>query len=140
MNSLAATLVALGLMLIPVEVSAEQYLCSADRSSGFSYKPSSREWGYAHFETDAKYLIAAGDQLPGGYDTFSGMRIIRPRERLDSERHPISPLVHPRVRRRSTPLHLPHPFATATASLSIVRALAVTRKGQRLALSSGPPY
>jgi len=38
--------------------SPEQYLCVADKSTGFGYNNRSKEWGVRSFVTDKKYLIS----------------------------------------------------------------------------------
>jgi hypothetical protein len=39
-------------------VFAEQYLCIPDKNTGFKYNRSTKEWEYARFVTDQKYIIA----------------------------------------------------------------------------------
>lgn len=40
---------------------AEQYLCVAEHSTGFSYNKVTKEWENANFKADEKYVIAKAD-------------------------------------------------------------------------------
>ena len=46
------------LALLPEHVLAEQYVCVADKSSGFRYDPSITRWVSASFKTEAKFVIS----------------------------------------------------------------------------------
>lgn len=61
----ALTALSSGLLLAwPSTASAEQYLCVAEKSSGFSFDPRIGSWKTATFRTEAKYLIARSKE-PG---------------------------------------------------------------------------
>ena len=77
---------AICLLLFSEPAFAEQYLCVPEKATGFSYDASKREWDYAQFKTDHKYIIApagngrdafaftkVGEKLPQGYckDSFT---------------------------------------------------------------------
>src|SRR5437667_3621850 len=57
--------VSMGVLLAePSVASAEQYLCVAEKSSGFSFDARTGSWNGTTFRTDAKYLIAPSKE-PG---------------------------------------------------------------------------
>lgn len=39
----------------------EQYLCAADKSSGFSFNKSTKEWTHTTFKANSKYVISESD-------------------------------------------------------------------------------
>ena len=43
---------------------AEQYLCTADRATGFSFNKSTNGWQPTTFKTDKKYVISVPDRQP----------------------------------------------------------------------------
>ncbi len=49
------------LLLSDVAYAGEQYLCTADRASGFSFNKSSKEWEHTTFKANSKYVISKPD-------------------------------------------------------------------------------
>lgn len=50
--------IALFLLLWPLYAHSEQYLCVPEKITGFAYHPKTKEWDYAKFRPDFKYVIA----------------------------------------------------------------------------------
>jgi len=39
-------------------IATEQYICTANKSTGFSYNKATKEWNSTHFKADSKYLFS----------------------------------------------------------------------------------
>lgn len=51
------------IILFPLSVNAESYLCVADNSTGFKYDENSKTWISVPFKTDSKYLVNKSKKL-----------------------------------------------------------------------------
>lgn len=49
------------LLLSDIAYAGEQYLCTADRASGFWFNKSSKEWEHTTFKANSKYVISKPD-------------------------------------------------------------------------------
>ncbi len=45
------------LLLMPIYAHSEQYLCTPDKITGFSYSSKEKQWVYANFKKDFQYVI-----------------------------------------------------------------------------------
>jgi Na+-translocating ferredoxin:NAD+ oxidoreductase RnfG subunit len=54
-------LAAICVLLSGIAYTSEQYICTADKATGFSYNKSLKQWQSTHFKTDTKYIISMSD-------------------------------------------------------------------------------
>jgi len=48
-------------VLLPMSVNAESYLCITEHSAGFIYDKNTKEWESAEFKADSKYIVSRSD-------------------------------------------------------------------------------
>ena len=49
-------------LLLPMSVSAESFLCTAEHAAGFGFNENTKEWESFKFETDSKYVVSRTDK------------------------------------------------------------------------------
>jgi hypothetical protein len=59
--------VSMALLLYPRPALSEQYLCVPDKATGFFYNNITKEWDYARFRTDTRYIIAPAKDGENAY-------------------------------------------------------------------------
>lgn len=68
MKKLLVFLFTICLLLIPLMVNAQQYLCECEKSTGFKYNKVSKEWEAVNFDVAGqKYILSKKDDKTGAY-------------------------------------------------------------------------
>ena len=52
------------LMVLPLTASASQWLCVAEKATGFTYNKYNEDWEQVNFKAEDKYIIKPGEKPP----------------------------------------------------------------------------